>query len=100
MEGEEVNTYTYFAQSTLSRQLRRTVFRFELHTLRQNAREHMCKYSTLTEVGVIRKRETLFEPAFSVGADEMGEPTDDQVTKFGIPLVCPIHLIRQSDSQR
>ena len=80
MNGSGIKTY--FTEGGMSRLGQRFVFWAENSPLTNNSSEHMSKDRSFARIVIVRKRQALFETAFTVGRNQMYQASDDKFTKF------------------
>ena len=73
---------THFAKKGMSRFGQRFIYWFQNSPLTNNSSEHVSKDRSFTRVGIIGKRQTLFETNFAIGHDQMCQASDNKFTKF------------------
>jgi hypothetical protein len=60
----------------------RFIYWAENSPLTNNSSEHISEDCSFTRIGIISKRQTLFETNFAIGRDQMCQASDDKFTKF------------------
>ena len=73
---------THFAKRCMACFGERFFYWVENSPLTNNSSKHISEDRSFKRVGIISKRETLFETNFAIGRDQMCQARDDKFTKF------------------
>lgn len=73
---------THFAKRCMACFGQRFFYRVENSPLTNNSSEYISEDRSFKRVGIISKRQTLFETNFAIGRDQMCQASDHKFTKF------------------